>query len=57
MPMSNAGLEVFLIRDKLLVMSLFLMDQFVLSFFIFLPAASAILDKLEFEILALAEPW
>ena len=36
-------------------MSLFLMDQFVFSFFIFRPAASAILDKLELEILAGAE--
>ena len=49
--MSKAGLFVFLILDKLLVMSFFLIDQFVLSFFIFLPAASAILDKLELEIL------
>ena len=52
---SKAGLGFFLIRDKLLVMSLFLMDQFVFSFFIFRPAASAILDKLELEILAGAE--
>merc|ERR1719443_685628 len=43
------GRLLLLIFDRLLVMSFFFMDQFVLSFFIFLPAASAIFDKLEFR--------
>ena len=49
--MSKAGRLFFLIQDKLLVMSLFLIDQFVFNFFIFLPAASAILDRFELDIL------
>ena len=49
---SKLGRLVFLILDKLLVISLFLIDQFVFNFFIFLPAASAIFDKLELDTFA-----
>ena len=45
------GRLFLLIFDKLLVMSFFFIDQFVFNFFIFRPAASAIFDKFEFEVL------
>ena len=52
MPSIIIGRLFFLILDRLLVMSFFLRDQFRLSFFIFLPAASAILERLETLLLA-----